>query len=142
MKTKVLNSINVFLTMVLTALGFSCFSCTAEYGCPPLSTLNISGNITNEELVPLKNIRITLKEDWWRRVYENNQEYNHDYFPTIYTGEDGRYNYTESAIYQWHFFDIIVEDSSGVYAPDSMRVEPKWHDGKATIEQNFQLKKK
>ena len=72
----------------------------------------------------------------------------------LYTDKDGEYNTgTIEGVFPPDSVDIIVADTAGIYAPDSVRVKVEydrsgvpegnhWDEGKATVEQDFQLTKK
>ena len=154
MKKKTLIIINSLLTALLGLFGFnSCFR--VAYGAP-YATSMVEGTITDENDEPLKNIQVTVMDVDIRELYL--QGFFHD------IGEDGTPSeflcYTnESGFYEWtsteYFCDslhIIVQDTSGVYATDSIRVKIKYNrsgvagndplnQGKGLIQQDFQLKK-
>jgi len=111
----------------------------AEYGCPH-ATLEVSGTIIDESNQPVENIQV--------RVKDNGRQIMQD----AYSGEEGRYS-EQGHIFPVSTVDLIVTDTAGVYAGDSVRVEvtydkshvakgDHWNEGDAVIQYDFQLKKK
>jgi len=147
MKAKFLKSINAFLEAAIIGLvGTSFSSCTkygiveVEYGAP-YATLEVSGAITDEEAKPVANIRVTVRNE------------DHQILPEAYSEEDGLYSTQANGAFPIPHIEIIAEDTSGVYAPDTAHVDVQydrsdvskgdhWNEGKASIQQDFQLKKK
>lgn len=140
MKAKMLSRFNALIALLMGILGFSVTGCAKKYGVPH-AELEVSGTVTNQADERLEQMRVTVKQDG-RQV-----------LPKTYTNESGRYleqgyvNVPQSTV------DIIVEDPSGIYAPDSIRLavsyektkeskKDEWNRGKATVQQDFQLKKK
>ena len=139
MKARILTRFNALLTFLLGLFGFGMTACLVKYGVPH-AELDVSGTITNQKEERLEEICVTIKQ-------EGNQV-----LPRTYTNEMGRYKEQGNIHMPQSTIDIIVEDPSGVYAPDSIRLavtydkskvdrRDDWNRGKATIEQNFQLKK-
>ena len=152
MKAKILTRVNTMIAFFLTALGFG--SCgwmqkygipdpdiVAEYGCP-YATFEARGKVTGENAKPVENIRVRIKNKYGSELQE------------LYTDKDGEYNTgTIEGVFPPDSVDIIVADTAGIYAPDSVRVKVEydrsgvpegnhWDEGKATVEQDFQLTKK
>lgn len=146
MKARFLKGINVFLELIILGLvGVSFGSCVkygvvAEYGAP-YATLDVSGAITDEEAKPVANIRVKVQSEGTQLL------------PETYSEEDGLYAVKDEYVFPLPHIDIIAEDTSGVYAPDTAHVDVQydhsdvskgdhWNEGKASIQQDFQLKKK
>ncbi len=150
MKTRVLKGINFVLATVLGFLGFGCNKPNnymggynsgesgLMYGVPiPSATYNVSGKITDEaNNKPIKNIRVTVKS-------------KRGDFQGIYTKTNGSYTMLGAGV-ACDSLNIVAEDATGVYEPDSVQVEvvlqgktlsPNYA-GEATVQQDFQLKKK
>ncbi len=145
MKTKLLTRINALLVFLLGILGFT--SCelmpkkygvapVVEYGCPYVS-LEVSGQITNEEKQPLRDIQVNLSLEGYRTR-------------PVFTDSLGNFSW-RSQDGKLDSLDIIIKDPAGVYEGDSTRVgaekhifdQPKgWQIGESTVRQDFQLKKK
>ena len=111
-----------------------------EYGAP-YAELEVSGIVTNQEDQRLEDMRVTVKQE------------GHQTLPRTYTNQEGWYEEQGYIDLPRPTVDIIVEDPSGVYAPDSVRLEvtydktkvskkDHWNEGKATVRQDFKLKKK
>ena len=149
MKTRVLRGINVVIAAILSFLGFGCSKsinhmygenpAEVMYGVPmPVAEYEISGKITDETSNnPIKNIRVTVKT-----AVGN--------FEGVSTKNNGSYDML-GAGRSCERVNIVAEDPSGVYAPDSAQVElvfeqekglDPMYSGKATVHQDFQLKKK
>ena len=142
MKTKILTGINAVIAAILGGMGLTgCSPNVAygvpylEYGCPYVS-LDVSGTITDEANQPLKDIQVQVS----LLGYTSSP---------IYSDKNGTYlrQSNEGAA---KYVDIVVRDTAGVYASDSVRVDiervmydqPKgWKEGEATAHQDFQLKK-
>lgn len=140
MKTKFLTFFNALLTFCLTLLGFSSCNFMAEYGVP-YAELEVSGIVTNQENQRLEEMRVTVKQEGRQAL------------PRTNTNQEGWYEEQGNIAVPRRTVDIIVEDPSGVYAPDSVRLEvtydktkvsknDHWNEGKATVRQDFKLKKK
>lgn len=143
MKTKILSLLNVLLTFVLGLLGFQSCDVAKKYGPgpeveygAPYAEYDVSGTITDEEEKPLKNMQIKLKENGVPIA------------PETYSGEDGKYALREEG-FPMNRVDVVVSDTAGVYESDSVNVAVSfeggtdgWNAGKATIQHDFQLKKK
>ena len=140
MTTKLLTSVNSFLFFVLGALGFSSCNFMAKYGVP-YAELEVTGVVTDQEEKCLEDMRITVKQCGYQVL------------PRTYTNQAGWYKESGDVGALRDSVDIIVEDPSGVYAPDSARLpfildkskvskNDPWNEGKATVRQDFKLKKK
>ena len=137
MKKKILTGINALIALLMGGMGVSCKYGVPypEYGCPYVS-LDVSGTITDEANQPLKDIQVQVS----LLGYTSSP---------IYSDKNGTYlrQSNEGAA---KYVDIVVRDTAGVYASDSVRVDiervmydqPKgWKEGEATVKQDFQLKK-
>ena len=145
MKTTFRSGINTLIALVLGLFGFGCSACLCKYGVPH-GDIDVSGTVTDQESKqPIENIRITIKSD------ERSDE---PVFPVTYTETDGGYHAYENR-HGWPFsqLKIVAEDTSGVYGADSTIVNVQykenahslgdsWNKGKASVRQDFQLKKK
>ena len=140
MKKKTLMIINSLLTALLGLFGVSGCYLLPMYGTPHAS-IGISGSITDQDEQPLENIQVSV------RVHRD-----YDSFCVGYSDEDGRYQWRNSSSLEYDTIDIIVRDTSGVYASDSVRTKLEydrsqagwntWDRGIASVQQDFQLKKK
>ena len=151
MKTRVLKGINFVLATVLGFLGFGCnkpnnymmegdFYPELMYGVSfaRSATYDVSGKIKDEaNNEPIKNIRVTVKS-------------KRGDFQGIYTKTNGSYSMLGAGVV-CDSLNIVAEDTTGVYEPDSVQVEvvlvpgknkDDRYAGKATVHQDFQLKKK
>lgn len=140
MKVKLLTSINSLLVFLLGVLGFSSCNYMAKYGVPH-AELEVSGMVTNQEEQRLEDMRVTVKQEGRQAL------------PRTYTNQAGWYEEHGYIDVPRNTVDIIVEDPSGVYASDSIHLEitydkkdvsksDDWNEGKATVRQDFKLKKK
>ena len=140
MKAKLLTSINSLLVFLLGVLGFSSCNYMAKYGVPH-AELEVSGMVTNQEEQRLEDMRVTVKQEGRQAL------------PRTYTNQAGWYEEHGYIDVPRNTVDIIVEDPSGVYASDSIHLEitydkkdvsknDDWNEGKATVRQDFKLKKK
>ena len=140
MKAKLLTSINSLLVFLLGVLGFSSCNYMAKYGVPH-AELEVSGMVTNQEEQRLEDMRVTVKQEGRQAL------------PRTYTNQAGWYEEHGYIDVPRNTVDIIVEDPSGVYASDSVHLEitydkkdvsksDDWNEGKATVRQDFKLKKK
>lgn len=140
MKTKLLSRINALFVFLLGILGFTSCELRTKYGVP-YAEIEVSGVVTDQENERLEDIRITVKQE------------GHQVLPRTYTNQAGWFDENGNIELPTNTVDIIVDDPSGVYAPDSIRLnitydatkeskKNSWNQGKATIRQDFQLKKK
>ena len=152
MKAKFLRYINTFLeTAIMVLVGVSFGGCATKYGVgpepvvaeygAPYATFEVSGSVTNEDSKPAAGIRVTVQSD------------GNPLLPETYSEEDGLYTIKDGGAFPMPHIEIIAEDTSGMYAPDTARVDVQydrssvskdegWNFGKASIIQDFQLKKK
>ena len=146
MKAKVLTQINAVIAFLLSMLGFSSCNFVMKYGTPnditckygtPYAEIEATGKITNEENEPIKSARVVLKE-----MYDTEG----------YTDENGIYDIHVTDIFPKDSVSIVVSDTDGVYEPDSVRIKIDYdrndtnkndgfYEGKASINQDFRLKK-
>lgn len=140
MKAKLLTSINSLLVFLLGVLGFSSCNYMVKYGVPH-AELEVSGMVTNQEEQRLEDMRVTVKQEGRQAL------------PRTYTNQAGWYEEHGYIDVPRNTVDIIIEDPSGVYASDSIHLEitydkkdvsksDDWNEGKATVRQDFKLKKK
>lgn len=124
-KKKRLILANRLLSGALTLLGFASCSNTieapAEYGCP-YAEYELKGKVVNAKQEPIEGARMVI-----RKFYRN---YDRDCFSdTIYTREDGTFNYLQRGdIYGK--LRLICEDPSGNCRADSTELEVSLKDGK------------
>lgn len=109
------------------------------YGVPQ-ATYQVSGEVTDEKNQPLESIQVIVTD-------------NHDYWnnDTTYTNAEGKYlGETTLTSFGKDTLHVIVHDTTGVYASDSVAVPPakmkqtedgSWTDV-YTAEVDFKLKKK
>ena len=136
MKKKILTGINAMIAAMMGFLAVGCKEPVNMYGVPH-ADLNVSGTITDEENQPLKDIKVQV------RLL--------GYTPgPKYSDENGKYLYHSQEGLEADSVDILVQDTTGVYAPDSARVAvdlvkydkiQDWQVGEATAKKDFQLKK-
>ena len=139
MKAKVLKGINALMVFVLGLLGFGgVVSCM--YGVPEYhGNLNVSGTISDQDEAPVKGANIKVKERGYISLEARSLA-------------DGKYA-TSGEVYPTDSVDIIVEDTTGVYEKDSVRVGVEFvrecgnetdskYVGEAHIKQDYKLKKK
>ena len=147
MKTKVLNKINAVIAFLLSVLGFSSCDFTKKYGVPneirsmygtPYAEIEATGKVFNEQNEPVSSARVTLKDS---------------YSIDSYTDKDGIYTIRVTNELPKDSISIVVNDTNGVYESDSVRIKVDYdrsdakehndfYEGKASIYQDFQLKKK
>ena len=140
MIAKVLTRVNALIGIVLGLFGLTCVSCV-EYGCPH-ADFEASGMISDQESQPIENIRVQLKLGRNRVPFSR----------AFYSGGNGQYQLVVDDIIVTDSVYIVATDTTGVYASDSVCVpvvystkgikkKDRWYEGKATITQDFQLKK-
>ena len=151
MKAKILTGFNAILAFLLGLFGFTgCepmqkYGPATEYGCP-YATFEASGKVTNEKSQPLENIRVRIHPQWDQYGYQED-------YDKIYTNANGEYSLNMSYIFPVDSVDIILDDTTGVYQSDSVRVEVEydkskvdssdhWNEGTASVHKDFRLKKK
>ena len=139
MKAKLLSRVNALIAFVLGLFGFGCVSCV-KYGVPH-ADFDLSGNISNQESQPVSNIQVRLKDA--RSLAPVGE---------VYSDAEGMYHLAANDLFTMNEVDILVTDTAGIYASDSVRVtvvyskegvnkNDRWDEGKATIHHDFQLKK-
>ena len=122
MKAKLLNGFNALIAFLVTALGFgSCDGAkkygpppTAEYGVP-YAEFEVAGNITDQNDQPLENIQVTVRSKYG------------DTYPEEYTDKDGTYHIGKIGDFPIDSLDIVVQDTSGIYSADSVRVKVEYN---------------
>jgi putative lipoprotein (rSAM/lipoprotein system) len=138
MKAKILPRVNAFLAFLLSALGFTSCNYMAKYGCPH-ATFEAEGTITDKASCPIKDIRVQVRD-----------KRGNSRFPETYTDENGKYRVGEYEVFPMDSVDIIVTDTAGNYASDSVRVKveydksnvPKgddWNEGAGSVTADFVL---
>lgn len=137
MKRKALSFINRCLTAVLALLGFqACDSFVCLYGSPS-ADLEVKGKVTNTRQETLKDIQVVVNPGGqWR--------------DTLYTDENGEYHWATRGAFPMDSAIVTVNDTTGMYAPDSTKVAYQydrtkaddWYEGVATAEADFELKNK
>lgn len=159
MKKKTLIIINSLLATLISLLGCGVPDerenyIEALYGVP-YATSMVEGTITDENDEPLENIQVTIMETEYREFFLQHDGFPSDEIPpefVCYTNESGFYEWNSSDYY-CDSLSIIVQDTSGVYAADSVRTKMKYNrsgvpanapldQGKGFVQQDFQLKKK
>ena len=143
MKAKLLTGINAVIAALLGMLGITGCENKGDdnlcmYGVPT-ATLDLSGAVTDEEHQSLENIRVAVHVDG-----------SQPFRDTLYTTEDGMFTREYDFFPGIEYVDIIVEDTTGVYEKDSVRVtnlkfeggDGNWNQGTATVQHDFELKKK
>jgi len=143
MKLKLLTGIRVIIAVllglsVLTGCGSNSETDILMSGVPSAG-LDLSGVVTNPDKQTLENIRVIVNTSAPMLIVD-----------TMYTKKDGMYACEYAIFPDMKYVDIIVEDTTGIYHRDSVRVtdikyvddkEGGWDNGKVTIHQDFQLKK-
>ena len=140
MKARLLLRINALLVAFLGFLGFTSCIGMSKYGVP-YAEIEASGTVTNTDAQPIENIQVKIKFQGLGALDK------------LYTDGEGKYLIEVSPIEKFDSIDLIATDTGDIYQPDSVRlplnyITPKdrrkdeWFRGKATVEHNFQLKKK
>ena len=145
MKAKLNTWINVLLTAILGMLGYSCGDMRAEYGTP-MSDFTLEGTVSNEDDEPLQDIQVVHRAGW------KNSEGNVSWMgqpDTLYTDADGKFQRLYGGDFPLEYRQIIVNDTAGVYASDSIETtvsysggDQHWYHGKGELKADFVLKKK
>lgn len=148
MKAKLLTRINALIATLVSLLGFtSCGSFLVKYGAPeygcPYARWDVNGKISDEENNPIENAQVIVRSPKAGQIRD-----------TLYSDEEGLYRGSYPGVFPYSkdSIDIVVRDTAGVYASDSVRVAVKydksevadgdsWNGGTAYIQQDFQLKK-
>lgn len=135
---------NRMLSGVLVLLGFSACDGTGadEYGSP-YCRFEIKGKVQDELQQPLSNARIIVKE-----LMRDGESGDSHYFDTLYTNEDGKYQFLNEQAGGMGKYRVVCEAPSDVYKADSTEVQMEptggkgWYRGSDTKEKDFILKKK
>lgn len=149
MKAKLLTRINALIATLVSLLGFtSCANFLVKYGAPmeygcPYARWDVNGKISDEENNPIENAQVILSSPKAGQIRD-----------TLYSDEEGLYRGSYPGVFPYSkdSIDIVVRDTAGVYASDSVRVAVEydksevadgdsWNGGTAYIQQDFQLKK-
>lgn len=137
---------NRMLSGVLVLLGFSACENNGtgadEYGTP-YCRFEIKGKVQNEQQQAVSHARIIVKE-----LMNNGKPADPYYFDTLYTKEDGKYQFLAEQADGMGKYRVVCEDPSDVYKADSTEVQMEptdgtgWYKGSDTKEKDFILKKK
>ena len=150
MKAKLLTRINALIATLVSLLGFtSCGNLFLKYGAPvveygtPFASWDVSGKVSDEENNPIENAQVIVRSPKAGQIRD-----------TLYSDEEGLYRGSYEGVFPYSkdSIDIVVRDTAGVYASDSVRVAVEydksevadgdsWNGGTAYIQQDFQLKK-
>ena len=124
---------NVLLGAFLGMFGFGCSGYLVKYGVPS-ADLEVSGHVTNEKGEALENIQVVVRPAW---------------MDTLYTDSQGQFSKTYPGIIPYDKYKVVVNDTAGVYASDSIEQhvtfsggDGEWNDGTGKLHAEFQLKKK
>ena len=137
---------NRMLSGGLVLLGFSACKNDGEPACEygqPYCSFELKGKVKDELLQPVDGARIIVKE-----LGEDGKSIAYSHPDTLYTTNDGDYDFVNKQAYGNNKYRIVCEDPSDTYKSDStdVKIEPKggkgWYDGNDTKEINFELKKK
>lgn len=144
MKTKVSTWINVLLAAILGLLGFSC-SIRCEYGTPS-ANFTLEGTVSNEDDELLQDMQVVRRQGWkdgTGTVYWN------EWSDTLYTDADGKFYRQYSGDFPMEYYKVIVNDTAGVYASDSIETtvtysggDKHWYRGNGELKADFVLKKR
>ena len=144
MKAKVRTWINVLLTAILGLFGYGCII-RAEYGTP-MADFTLEGTVSNEQGEPLPNIQVVQRggyKDGAGTIYWQ------EWPDTLYTNAEGKYYRHYGGDFPLEYRKVVVNDTSGVYASDSIDTavtysggDHRWYHGQGTLSADFVLKKK
>ena len=143
MKKRMLIIINSLLTALLGLFGFSsCFR--VAYGTYHANFI-VEGTVCNEDDEPLKNIQVVYHRGWRGDTYT-------PYWlepDTLYTNEDGKFYQLSVYNGSSEFQKLVVNDTTGVYASDSIDTSvtnsdgnSRWYLSTGELKADFVLKKK
>lgn len=144
MKAKVNKWFNAFLGILIGFLGYSCTEeeyIAEAYGVPS-GDFTLDGVVTNEQKEPLPNIQIVMKQGWKDSYGVHLQ----DWPDTLYTDSVGQYHKAYGLDFPHDYRRIIANDTSGVYASDSIDSQitysggEGWYQGEAHLTADFVLK--
>lgn len=163
MKIKILKRINTILTALLAFLGLNC-NCVGMYGVPS-ATLQMSGDVSNTQGEPLKEILIFATEtdaegnftspteyismeiDHWNNGNDSTKEAMRRYIPM--TDANGHYS-SNREIFPTHHLAMIAIDPTGEYENDTVFLHDleikknarsgTWYQGDIFVEQDFELR--
>lgn len=150
MKAKLLTRINALIATLVSLLGFtSCGNFLVKYGAPveygtPFARWDVNGKVSDEENNPIEHAQVIVRSPKPGQIRD-----------TLYSDEEGLYRGSYPGVFPYSndSIDIVVRDTAGVYASDSVRVAvgkydksevadgDSWNAGTAYIQQDFQLKK-
>lgn len=150
MKAKLLTRINALIATLVSLLGFtSCGNLFLKYGAPvveygtPFARWDVNGKVSDEENNPIEHAQVIVRSPKPGQIRD-----------TLYSDEEGLYRGSYEGVFPYSndSIDIVVRDTAGVYASDSVRIAVKydksevadgdsWNGGTAYIQQDFQLKK-
>ena len=144
MKAKLNSWLNILLTSLLGLMGYGCVP-MVKYGVPT-GDLKLEGKVSNENNEPLQNIQVIHRQGWkdgagtmcWR-----------EYQDTLYTNSNGMFYRQYKSEIPTQYIKIIVHDTAGVYASDSIETSVRFsggdgdlYQGQAELKADFVLKKK
>lgn len=126
------------LSALLGLLGYAACGDKDEYGPDlygqPYAKFKVDGAVLNEDNEPVENVAVYVK-----------RQYN----DTTYTDKDGKFLIEDNDFIPFSDSVVIMAvDKSGIYEPDSVKLQPKfsggsdWFVGSYETTQNFTLKKK
>ena len=132
------------LVAILGMLGFSSCKVTVEYGTPS-EDFTLEGEVTNEAKEPLQDIQIVLRGGWKDGMDSLYWDRRND---TLYTGTDGRFYKYYPGVFPLEYYQVIANDTSGVYKSDTIDAhvsysggDGHWNNGKAQLTADFVLKR-
>ncbi|MGN0236067.1 MAG: radical SAM-associated putative lipoprotein [Paludibacteraceae bacterium] len=148
MAKAILTYLNKVLGMVIGALGLTgCVAAkygvpeaVAMYGCPAAS-FAAEGKVVNEQAQPVEGVKVTAGD----RRYMSEESMG-----KALTDERGEYHITVDAMFPTDSIWLYADDTTGVYAGDSVRVKVEyegngdgmWDMGSGKAEADFTLVKK
>ena len=127
------------ISALLGMLGFAAcgdnndFNGSLLYG-QPYAKFKVEGAVLNEDGSSVQGARVYVKEH---------------YGDTTKTAQDGKFTFNAESICPYNYFWVMVEDPSGVYEKDSVKIDAKfkggdgdmWYNGSYSTTHNFTLKK-
>ena len=125
MKANILKRINAILESLIVVLsGTVLAGCPiiVMYGTPPPTELLLEGKVTNEANEPLKDIQIVNRGGW----NDREETLYYEWIDTLYTDADGKFAKHYAEYLPMEFHDVIANDTTGIYASDSIESEVKY----------------
>ena len=140
MKAKLNSWLNILLTSLLGLMGYGCVP-MVKYGVPT-GDLTLEGKVSNENNEPLQNIQVIHRQGWKDGAWRGPQD-------TLYTDSNGMFYRQYQSEMPMQYRKIIVHDTAGVYASDSIETSVRFsggdgdlYQGQAELKADFVLKKK